>query len=88
MHLTDEERQDRVAALLAELGQMASELTGLSQSARTASAGGDVGALCETAELMLQAHVLYAERYRTLLVVRLHKPRTGCFKSGPQLPSL
>jgi hypothetical protein len=42
-----------------------------------ASAAADVDALSEVSGLMLQAHARYAERYRTLLVVRLREHRTA-----------
>ncbi len=83
-----EERHGRVAALAADLGDRARELTLLTDAARKASGAADVDALCEVSELMLQAHVRYAERYRTLLVVRLRKPAPGMYPSGADLASL
>jgi hypothetical protein len=88
MVVIDDERRERVAALIAELGELASELSGLSISAEKASAAGDVEAISEACELMLAAHVRYAERYRTLLVVRLREPRISTIPPGPQLSSL
>jgi hypothetical protein len=37
---------------------------------------------------MLQAHVRHAERYRTMLVIRLRQPGINRFPAGPQLSSL
>jgi hypothetical protein len=86
--MTAGEPGGRVAALVVELGVLASELTGLSMSAHQASAAGDIEALSEVCELMLAAHVSYAERYRTLLVVHLREPRISTLPLGPQRSSL
>jgi hypothetical protein len=88
MDSAEEKRHGRVVALAAGLGDLARELTQLSAAAGKASAAADVDALCEVSELMLQAHVRYAERYRTLLVVRLREPRPGTYSPGADLASL
>ena len=61
---------------IAELGALASELTELSATVGKACAAGDIDALTELSERMLQVQVRYAERYRTMLVVRLRSPST------------
>ena len=86
METPSKARSHRVAALVAELGALASELTRLSATAGEACAAGDIDALSEGSERILQAQVSYAERYRTILVVRLRGPRS--FPSGADLMSL
>jgi len=78
--MTPEELQDRharAAGLVRELGALARELVRLDLMADRASARGDADALCDVAELMIDAHVKWAERYRTLLVVRIREPGTA-----------
>jgi hypothetical protein len=81
-----DERQSRMAAIIGELGALAMELAGLSETAACASGSGDAEALLDASKLMLGMHVRYAELYRTLLVVRLREP--GGRPLGPEYSSL
>jgi hypothetical protein len=60
--------EDRVAELMAKLGEEARVLDALARAADVAAHRQDVDALCDVAERMLQRHVRWAELYRTLLV--------------------
>lgn len=65
-----------------ELRAVLAELSDLAGLAERAARAGDAEALCEASELLLPAHVRFAERYRTFLAV---KPRLGPHPGpGPQ----
>ena len=59
---------ERVQQIMTELGDLARELDALARAADRAIVRRDVDSLCEISERMLQGHVRWAERYRTLLV--------------------
>lgn len=86
--LHDEDRQGLAAALLVELGELAAELSGLSTNAQKTATAGDIDALSDVCEEMLASHVRFAERYRTLLVVRVRPSRATRTVPGMQSPSL
>jgi cation diffusion facilitator CzcD-associated flavoprotein CzcO len=83
---------ERIAQIMAELGDMGRELDVLARAADRPIVRRDVDSLCETAERMLPAHVRWAELYRTLLVFHVGRStRTGPVPDGwggPELSSL
>jgi hypothetical protein len=83
---------DRVEQIMIELGDISRDLDVLARAADRAIVRRDIDNLCEISERMLQGHVRWAEKYRTLLVANIGRStRTGSVPvgwGGPELSSL
>ena len=66
-----EERQEPADCVVDNLREVLTELTDLGGLALRAVKAADLNGLCDAAELLLETHVRFAERYRAFLVVRI-----------------
>jgi hypothetical protein len=64
------EREKRVTALTAELGQLAGDLAEQASNVQAAEAAGDAAELHEAAETLVWTSRHFAEVYRSLRVIR------------------